>query len=674
MSDMNTTAKAAKKSTTAKISRVDAQALKATLEAAQIQMVPLSGLVKSQLNVRTVPYSDSSVRELADTIAAVGLLQNLVVHALGEGGFGVAAGGRRLAAMQLLASEGQYLADQAVAVKVIPESLAVVASLTENAQRVDMHPAEQIVGFRRLSESGKTPAQIGDALGYGFRHVQRMLKLAGLAASVLEALAKDELTTEHCHALVLESDPARQVEVLEAAGKNSWSGKPTVQGIRSLIVQSEVSTTNPMFAFVGESAFSDTDIRRDLFSEDEGGYIDKVLLETKVMERLAREAADIQREEGWAWCQDQMTKIRRYGEDRLRYTLMDEPDPVYLDGEVLRLDAMKVEYDSFDSQCDESDALEVEITRIELAAEARAWTTEQKAGAGVVVSYDYGCLHIQRGVVLKTEEEVAQEEAHIAAMTTVREPEPVDEISLPLLKKMSSERTLAVQAALMQQPQKAVALMVWRMCTRVFDVCNTAPNPFDLQVSVEHYTLVRNAPDGENGLAWAALMAEKNRLEALLPEGWENDFTPFLTLDGQLLISLMAFCTACSVNGVQGRECGHTSRSPLDGLEAALNFHLRDWWQPTKANFFSFLSKPQIIDALNEAGHAGAARDVEKMKKGDAAERAEDIMASGRWVPVWLKAPEAKGDEGEPEAEVASDDEPAADTGTDADDFTAHAA
>ncbi|STN93717.1 ParB-like nuclease [Escherichia coli] len=41
----------------------------------------------------------------------------------------------------------------------------------------------------------------------------------------------------------------------------------------------------------------------------------------------------------------------------------------------------------------------------------------------------------------------------------VQEKASVEEISLPLLTKMSSERTLAVQAALMQQPDKSLALL-----------------------------------------------------------------------------------------------------------------------------------------------------------------------------------------------------------------------
>lgn len=91
-------------------------------------------------------------------------------------------------------------------------------------------------------------------------------------------------------------------------------------------------------------------------------------------------------------------------------------------------------------------------------------------------------------------------------------------------------------------------------------------------------------------------------------------------------------------------ENTHTSRSPLDSLESAIGFHMRDWWQPTKANFFGHLKKPQIIAALNDAGLSGAARDAEKMKKGDAAEHAEFHMKDNRWVPGWMGSPRPQTD------------------------------
>ncbi len=71
--------------------------------------------------------------------------------------------------------------------------------------------------------------------GYSPRHVQRMLKLADLAPVILDALAEDRITTEHCQALALENDTARQVQVFEAACQSGWGGKPDVRVIRNLI-------------------------------------------------------------------------------------------------------------------------------------------------------------------------------------------------------------------------------------------------------------------------------------------------------------------------------------------------------------------------------------------------------------------------------------------------------
>lgn len=56
MSVTDVKAKAPKKTSTKKITQAQEDALKAALEAAVIEYVPLSALVKSPLNVRTIPY------------------------------------------------------------------------------------------------------------------------------------------------------------------------------------------------------------------------------------------------------------------------------------------------------------------------------------------------------------------------------------------------------------------------------------------------------------------------------------------------------------------------------------------------------------------------------------------------------------------------------------------
>lgn len=609
-SEPDTTRKASRKS-----AKTQETVLSALLAQTEEVSVPLASLIKSPLNVRTVPYSAESVSELADSIKGVGLLQNLVVHALPGDRYGVAAGGRRLAALNMLAERGILTADWPVRVKVIPQELATAASMTENGHRRDMHPAEQIAGFRAMAQEGKTPAQTGDLLGYSPRHVQRMLKLADLAPVILDALAEDRITTEHCQALALENDTARQVQVFEAACQSGWGGKPDVRVIRNLITESEVAVAgNSKFRFVGADAFSPDELRTDLFSDDGDGYVDRVALDAALLEKLQAVAEYLREAEGWEWCAGRMEPVGECREDAGTYRCLPEPEAVLTEAEEERLNELMTRYDALENQCEESDLLEAEMKLMRCMAKVRAWTPEIRAGSGVVVSWCYGNVCVQRGVQLRSEDDVADDADRTEQ---VQEKASVEEISLPLL--------------------------AWTLCLNVFG-SGAYSSPARIYLECGHYSLTSAAPSGKEGTAFMALMAEHFRLAALLPDEWERDMTTFLSLSQEVLLSLLSFCTACSIHGVQTRECGHTSRSPLDSLETAIGFHMRDWWQPTKANFFGHLKQPQIIAALNEAGLSGAARDAEKMKKGDAAEHAEFHMKDNRWVPGWMCAPRPQTD------------------------------
>ncbi len=387
--------------------------------------------------------------------------------------------------------------------------------------------------------------------------------------------------------------------------------------------------------------------------------MDKLALDTALLEKLQVVAECLKEAEGWAWATGRLDAVSSHGEDSAVYRIQDEPDAVYTEQEQQRMDELQSEYDENQTASDDTDAMESEMEAIECAAQLRAWTPEMRAQSGVVVAWHQGDICVQRGVILREQYETEDEPAQVPVYE--RQPEPVDEISLPLLTKMSSERTLALQAALVQKPEKTVALMVWRLCTCVFDNCTTTRHPFVMRLEVHHNRLVSEAPSGEEGKAWQSLMQEKARLEALLPEGWKKDFTTFFTLDGKTLMSLMVFCTACSVDGVQTRTMGHTTRSDLDGVERAVDFNLHEWWQPTKNNFFDYLKKPQIVQILSENGLSGAASDALKMKKSDAADLAETMMARHcpQWVPVWMRAPDAKTPDAE--AENNASDAPATD-------------
>jgi ParB-like chromosome segregation protein Spo0J len=64
-----------------------------------------------------------------------------------------------------------------------------------------MHPADQIMAFSCISASGKTTAEIGGLMGYSTTHVQKFLRLAGIALALLAELAEDNINVDQQQAL-----------------------------------------------------------------------------------------------------------------------------------------------------------------------------------------------------------------------------------------------------------------------------------------------------------------------------------------------------------------------------------------------------------------------------------------------------------------------------------------
>ncbi|KMV34100.1 ParB/RepB/Spo0J family partition protein [Franconibacter pulveris] len=644
MADANTKAKTASKSTRTRKSAAASEALAQALATAPVQYIPVNRLVKSPLNVRTIPYPADSVASLADSINAVGLLQNLVAHDMPDGFHGVAAGGRRLAALNLLTERGIYTGEKTVPVKVVPEELALAASMIENGERRDMHPAEQIVGFRTLAAKGKTPAQIGDMFGYSSRHVQRCLKLTNLAPSLLDALAKDELTLEQCQALVLEDDQARQVQIRDSL-KQQYGNMPFPAAlIKSRIVEKEIPASSPLFRFVGAEAYQAAGhaLRTDLFSMDDEGYADRAVVESLALARLEEEAKRIQQGEGWAWSEFRLDKVSNWGPDTRTYELT-YLIPDYTPEEETEMAELAAAIDVAETHDDEY-ALQQRIEDIEAQAFLRLLTPELVSTHGVVVSLDEGEFYVQRGV-LRVADVKAKAEGSQDNVTSIRsdasaKQEKADAFPATVVQALSSERTLAVQAALALQPKVAVALLAWTFSQQVFNGIRQGINPLKASLTCPHWSLTRNAPSGEGGKAWLALCARRDDYLTRFPADWKDSFTWLLAWPDEDISALLGFCVAWGIDGVQERLYGRTDRSPLDGLEAALDFDLRDWWQPTAAGYFSKISRPQICASLADAGCTGPARDAEKMKKGDAAELAQAQIAATRWVPDWMCRPQ----------------------------------
>ncbi|WP_336996820.1 ParB/RepB/Spo0J family partition protein [Leclercia sp. UBA7405] len=643
----NTTAKKPQKSTRSrKASPETASAANDTLTqvlaTTPVQLLPYASLSATPLNVRRVLHTEKEVDEMADSIEAVGILQNLIGVAQDDGTIGIVGGEGRRRATGILVQRG-VIDPQApyVPVKVIPVEMAVVASMTENGQRKNMHPAEQIVGFRTLAQEGKNASQIAALLGYGHRHVQRCLKLANLAPSLLDALGRDELTLEQCAALTLADTHERQGQVWKEAVE-AW-GNPAVQTLRRMVVDDKLAISHPMFVFVGEKAYTDAggELTRDLFSDADSTFADASLVKSLLDAKLSILAMQIKQEQGWGWAESRLTELRDHGEDDAQYRFA-MPRAVLTDEETQRVSELEEQIEATGTHDDEY-VLQQEIEDIYAGAQYREATPEFRAAHGVWVSWDGSDFQVQPGIRRLTDEDRQQEEAARQArensVITYSAPEtPADAYPATLVKAMSAERTLAVQAELAGRPDVSVALLTWTLCMSMFSRRSHGrrQEPLKAYVSSNQHHLSSLAPSGEEGKALSALKAQREALQATLPEGWDRDFTWLLSWSPEQVNALLGFCAAHGIDGLQERLYNRTDASELDNLEAALDFDLRKWWQPDAENYFGKLKITQIGQAYEQAGLTGRAGEIVKLKRRDAAQAAaQDLNAQG-WLPDWM--------------------------------------
>jgi ParB family transcriptional regulator, chromosome partitioning protein len=131
-----------------------------------VTSIPLNKLVAWDGNVRKTAGADTSLHELASSIAAHGLINNLVVKPHRKDSFTVMAGGRRLTALQLLAKGGRLPADHPVKCEILGDKAnALELSLAESAVREQMHPADEFDAFRALVDDGMPTTDIAARFG-----------------------------------------------------------------------------------------------------------------------------------------------------------------------------------------------------------------------------------------------------------------------------------------------------------------------------------------------------------------------------------------------------------------------------------------------------------------------------------------------------------------------------
>jgi ParB family chromosome partitioning protein len=177
--------------------------------------VPIEHLRPGRFQPRR-QIDDAGLDDLAQSIAAKGILQPILVRATDDGAFEIIAGERRWRAAQRA-----RLHEVPVVVRALSDREAMEIALIENLQRQDLSPLDEAEGYRRLMEEyGHTQDALAAAIGKSRSHVANTLRLLALPEGVKAMLDRGELTAGHARALLTAADPESLAHTVVRRGLN----------------------------------------------------------------------------------------------------------------------------------------------------------------------------------------------------------------------------------------------------------------------------------------------------------------------------------------------------------------------------------------------------------------------------------------------------------------------
>jgi len=143
-------------------------------------------------------FDDTTLRELADSIKASGVLQPLLVRRVSPGDYQLVAGERRLRAAQMVG-----LKKVPVVVKDVDDRAMMEIALVENIQREALDPIEEARAYQTLIEKvGLTHEKLSERVGKQRVTITNSLRLLSLPAEVIDMVSRGTLSAGHARALL----------------------------------------------------------------------------------------------------------------------------------------------------------------------------------------------------------------------------------------------------------------------------------------------------------------------------------------------------------------------------------------------------------------------------------------------------------------------------------------
>lgn len=175
-------------------------------------------------------FNEESLRELADSIAQIGIVQPITLRDTGDGFYTIIAGERRWRACQMAGLERVP-----AYIRTVDDENMMEMALVENIQRQDLTALEVALAYQHLIEQyGLTQEQLSEKVGKNRATVTNYLRLLKLPAPIQVALKERQIDMGHARALLSLDDPKAQLHLFDEMVANGLSVRRVEEMVKEL--------------------------------------------------------------------------------------------------------------------------------------------------------------------------------------------------------------------------------------------------------------------------------------------------------------------------------------------------------------------------------------------------------------------------------------------------------
>jgi len=596
-----------------------------------VTMIKLGHLFLSEHNVRVAPASKQENKTLKASIKANGIKQNLVVVPEGSK-YGVVAGGRRLAQLNELLTEGDIASSFLVPCMVEKAENISAISLSENI-KASMHPADEFVAFQGMVDEGKTVADIANEFGISQALVKKRLKMAGVSAELLNYYRQGKIDLEHIMAFTVTDDIERQMACYKELSTHYMS----VHGIRNFLLDTALLTSHGMVKLVTIKAFKKAGgtTTTDLF-EDATYINERELIETLALDILNKKAKTLAKQWKWVDVVLSANSYRDY-ETTLTAELVGVPEKLITDLKAKEEALEALEEKNYADWTDEDEDLETqlhgEIEALENEREQyRHFSDEQKAVSGAMVSFDSeGKLFVKVGYVKKEDMSEAfppsetDESGEGTKGDLTGSGDAVESNALKI--DLNNFKLQALQSEIMKDDKLTYDLMVYSLAKQSFSDNHWCEKPLNTTIEASNLSATNGIDETQ---PHQTITQFKESLElAWLSQGAETDkFKAFRALSSVQKKRLLSYCTAMSYRS-------STDINPI--VSETIEFDIAKHWTPTKDNYFKRIKTADLLAIGAKQINEQWAVDNAKCSKGQIVDILDGHDDMANWMPQSMR-------------------------------------